>query len=1100
MTNPAFTGTAALRASLFTGVAATMLLGVTPAFAQTNQPAPAPAEEPAPDANAPAGTVVTNADGQVAVTTEDPNSGPSVASQEVVVTGSRIRRPNLDSPIPVTTVQGEEFFEQGKISIAEELNELPQLRSSVNQQNSTAQGFSVSGLNLLDLRGLGTGRTLVLVNGRRHVGSDILVNATSPDVNTIPTALVQRVDVVTGGNSAIYGSDAIAGVVNFVLRRDFDGIEARAQAGTSKYGDANTYFASITAGRNFAGGRGNIAFSGEYARQDEYYGFNRDYIRTVSGFLVVDTDPAGTPSGSDGNPDRVFFRDIKNGSISNTGTIQFGSVVAAGVNATNNCGRDPVGNFYNCPYIFQPDGTLVPITGTRVGLGPTGSFIGGNGENFQSDPTETQLSPNLDRYVANLLGRYEFSDALELFGEAKYARIDVLGAGNSGPGFIISQGLGGDVRQGFRLDNPFLTAQARGVVIEQLNRFGVNLANGAPLTAAERTAIANGTFRVRFQESFLNLGRREVQTKRETYRAVVGARGTFNDDWSYEISGNYGQFDEFVEQRGAQGRQRLLLALDAGRNPVTGAIECRSKFDPAARVPSPTATGTPQQIADTLAADIAACVPINPLGGQFTQAQADYINIDSTAEARIRQWVANAFVAGDTSQFFELPGGPIGFALGAEYRRETNAFQVDELTRRNLTYFNPTSTFTAPALTVKEVFGEVRLPLLKDLPFVHDLTVNAAGRYASYGGAAKSTGNVTAWNLGAEWSPVSDVRFRVNKSKAVRSPNLSELYTQETAGFAPAPVDPCSARNIGAGAATRAANCAALGVPTSYDFVYPGSITIRFGGNRNLKAETSKSLTIGGVVQPRYIPGLSISVDYFDIKVKDVITSVTAQNIIDRCVDLPTIDNPFCALFQRNRGPGTAPGGEIVGQILNGTLLQSTLNFASRRARGIDAEIGYRTQVGRLGRLDTRLIYTHNIQRSNFENPSDPKFENALLKELNTPQNEALFRASLQTGVFNFAYNMRFIGRQYLNTYEDYNTLNGLPPQNIDYADTKYYPPIFYHGFRFGAEVRKGTEVYLGVDNAFDTEPPLGLTGIGAGSGIYENRGRFFYGGIKARF
>jgi outer membrane receptor protein involved in Fe transport len=1087
-------GSSALRSAALIGLASAM---ISPAYAQQAADDEARPQELQSEAEIESGT---NAE------------AVGDGSQTVVVTGSRIRRPNLESAVPISSIGGEEFFETGEIAIGEELNDLPQLRTTIGQQNAAGQSLAVAGLNLLDLRGLGTARTLVLVNGRRHVGADILNNAVSPDVNTFPTALIQRVDIVTGGNSAIYGSDAIAGVVNFVLRRDFEGIEARGQAGISHYGDAGAYFGSITAGQNFAGGRGNIAISAEFARQDQYFGDGRPFIASQNGFLVVDTDirctatnaatcdPNVNQSNSDGNPDRIFFRDIRSSTISNTGLISFGSTQAAGLNTNYNCGRDPVGGFYNCPFIFQDDGTLVPVSGARVGIGPNGSFIGGNGESFRGG-RQFQLAADLERYVVNLLGHYSFSDGFELFAEGKYARTDSIGLASTGPGFIVSAGLGGDVRQAFRLDNPFLTDQARAVVVREINRAGVDLNTGAPLTAAQRAQIAAGTFRVRFTESFLNLGARETQIKRETYRAVVGARGTFNDDWNYEISANYGEFKEFNFQAGALGRQRLLLALDAGRDPATGQIRCRSQFDPAARVGSPTATGTPAQIAATLAADVAACVPFNPFGGQATQQQKDYLLLPSTAVGKITQFVANAFISGDSSEQFELPGGPIGFAMGLEYRRETNFFEVDENTRRNLTFFNPTSTFRAPALEVKEVFGEIRAPILSEVPFFHELTLSAAARYALYTGAADATGGVLAYNAGVEWSPIRDLRLRGNYSRAVRSPNLSELFTAETAGFATiGQNDPCAVRNRSSGAATRAANCAALGVPENYDCVYPGSLTIRFGGNPNLKEETSTSLTLGGVLQPRFLPGFSLSVDYFDIKVEDVITSVTALTILNQCVDLPTIQNPFCSLFQRNRGPALGPAGEIPGRVLEGSLLQSTLNFASRRARGIDAEATYRREIPGIGRLDLRGIYTHTFERSNFENPADPTFENVLLRELGDPADEFALRASLKTGAVTFGYDLRFIGKQYINTFEDYNSVNNLPAQNADYANVKYYPNVTYHNFRVGFEIGRNNEFYVGVDNAFNREPPLGLTGIGLGSGIYDNRGRFFYSGVKARF
>ncbi len=187
--------------------------------------------------------------------------------ETIVVTGSRISRPGLTSTVPITTISGKSLLESGIISVGDVLNKLPSLRSTYSQANST-RFLGTAGLNLLDLRGLGTQRTLVLVNGRRHVGGDILNNAVSPDTNTFPTDLIERVDIVTGGNSAIYGSDAIAGVVNFILKQNYSGIELRGQGGTSNYGDANSYYASLLAGTNFAGGKGNVAVNFEYARQD----------------------------------------------------------------------------------------------------------------------------------------------------------------------------------------------------------------------------------------------------------------------------------------------------------------------------------------------------------------------------------------------------------------------------------------------------------------------------------------------------------------------------------------------------------------------------------------------------------------------------------------------------------------------------------------------------------------------------------------------------------------------------------------------------------------------------------------------------------------
>jgi len=247
---------------------------------------------------------------------------------EVVVTGTRLRSPNQESAVPITSISGETFFQTGQISVGDQLNELPSIRSTFSTQNST-RFLGTAGLNLLDLRGLGTQRTLVLVNGRRHVGGDILNNAVSTDINTIPTDLIDRIDIISGGQSGVYGSDAIAGVVNFVLKDHYDGVQARAQSGTSSQGDAGSYYASILAGKNFAGGRGNIAANLEFAHQTDFYGSERSNLRNTNSFVVVDTDP----SGSDGVPDRIFMHDVRSTTIANGGLVTFKSPTGA-------CGHD----------------------------------------------------------------------------------------------------------------------------------------------------------------------------------------------------------------------------------------------------------------------------------------------------------------------------------------------------------------------------------------------------------------------------------------------------------------------------------------------------------------------------------------------------------------------------------------------------------------------------------------------------------------------------------------------------------------------------------------------------------------------------------------
>ena len=987
------------------------------------------------------------------------------------VTGSRIARPNLESTAPITTVDGQKFFEQGGISLGDIINDLPIVRSTYAQQNSS-RFLGTAGLNLIDLYGLGEQRTLVVVNGRRHVGGDILNNATVVDINTIPTDLVERVDVMTGGSSAVYGSDAIAGAVNFVLKRRFDGVQLRAQSGISKYGDANNSFVSLTGGLTFGDDRGHIILNGEYARQSRVLGSQRDNLRQVRGFVVVDTDPGTAPS--DSTIDRIYAVDTRSTTFSAAGLLQFSPTAAVGAR----CGRDPIGNPYRCIYQFTGTGGLTPNTGTRIGLAPNGSFIGGNGDSGRED-RQLGVLPKLDRYSINILGDFEFSEAARAFLEAKYVRTDSLSFGSSA--FFQGSTIGGgvDLRERPRFDNPFLTDATRA----QIN---------AARAQAGLSPITNGATRLTLFKNLNDLGGRQERARRETYRIVAGLEGDFNSDWHYEIAANYGEFHEKTDLLGNLNVQRFLLAMDSTRD-LQGNIVCRAKIDSAAAQIYPFANSE-EYAQSQLANDVAQCIPFNPFGRQVTPEMRNYLLTDTTSKGKITQFDISGYVRGDLSQLFELPGGPISFALGGEYRRETNFFEAEEIVAQSLTFYNALPLFDPPSFEVRELFGEVRLPLIKD-GFIKEFSLDAAGRVSDYKGR---TGTVYAYNAGVNFAPIEDIRFRASFSRSVRAPNLSDLYSEQFQNFATVG-DPCSARNIGTGTSNRPANCAAAGIPATYDYVYVSSLEIRSGGNSELREETSDSFTVGAVLQPRFIPGLSVTVDYFDIKVDNVITAPSAQQILNACYDAVDLNNQFCKLFTR-AGAGGATTGEEPYRVIEGSLQQTLLNYAKRTARGINVDGTYVRQLDKVGTLSARLIYSHMIERSNFENPADPKRANRLLSELGDPEDAFNFTLSLKTGKLTLNSELRYIGRMVLSEYEDFFSFQGRPAQNADFASVKYYPSIFYQNLRAGLDVSNKFNVYVGVDNLFNRQAPFGLTGTGGGSGIYDVRGRYMYAGVKANF
>ena len=1008
---------------------------------------------------------------------------------EVVVTGSRIARPNLESPVPVTTVTAEEIFETGSTSVGDLLNDLPALRSTFSQSNSS-RFLGTTGLNLLDLRGLGTQRTLVLVNGRRHVGADILGNAVSPDTNTFPSDLIERIDVVTGGNSAVYGSDAIAGVVNFVLKKDFTGLQFRGQGGQTFEQDGGNYYGSILAGTNFMDDRGNIALNVEYAKQEPFFASDRENLIQQGLFVQTQADPMGV--NSDGIPDRNYFHDVRAVTFSNGGSIL---LTPMGVTP---CGVASNGVAYSCPYIFQPGGSITAQTGNRIGLGPNGNFDGGNGSNNR-EAKLLGIYPTLDRVSFNVFGNLQLSEAFQPFVEAKYVQTNSTRWG--GPAFFQGSTIDAD-RERPRFDNPFLTDATRAQI------------NAARANAG--LAALSGSAPFLLFKNLADLGGRQEDAKRETTRIVLGVNGTFAENWNYEVAVNYGQFREDTLVYGNLQVQRFALAMDSARNGA-GQIVCRSQIDPAAAysvdflfdtdgVPN----NEPGEIYanQQLAGDIAGCVPMNPFGeGNITQEMRDYLLTDTTSVGKIDQTVFSASLAGDTSSWFSLPAGPIGVAVGFEHREDEVFFEAEEIVAQGLTFYNALPLLDPPKAKVDEVFTEFRIPLLKEIPGFQELTLNLAGRYADYDDTYGTTGGVIAYNGSLEWSPFDTLRVRAGLARAVRAPGLADLYSLQSQNFAQIN-DPCATRNINGGTATRVANCLAAGIPATYDHVYQATPEIRSGGNPELKEETSDSLTVGFVWQPNFIPGFSFSADYFDIDIEDVITAPTAQQIMDACYDAPDLNNQFCGLFQRwgaAGGPAFDPSVQLVDPqapfaLMNGTLQQTQLNYAKSTARGIDFEVGYAHDVGRLGNINTRVVYTRMLQLDDYLDPANPNRPDQVLYELGDPKNSFNWSTDLTTGKLKFGYQMRYIGRQVINFAEDVFEVGGRPPQNEDYAVKKYYHGLFYHDVRAGYDISEDWNAYLGIDNVADRVPPLGLTGTGAGSGIYESRGRFWYAGVKVNF
>ncbi|APG62673.1 hypothetical protein LPB140_07580 [Sphingorhabdus lutea] len=1013
------------------------------------------------------------------------------SSKAIIVTGSRIARPTLESNVPITTVDVAELTERGDISLGDALNDLPSLRSTFSSGNSS-RFIGTTGLNVLDLRGLGTSRTLVLVNGRRHVSAD--AGNYLVDVNTIPTDLLERVDVVTGGSSSIYGSDAIAGVVNFVLRRDYDGIAARAQSGISSRGDRATNFVSLTAGKNFADGRGNVAMALEYGRAAPLFFRDRDELTgAYSGrcqFQLTE-NTVGEPAAGNGTSDTTFLCGINNASISDGGTI--GTIDASSSAARRYLRFDSAGNVF----------LDTPTRGFSA-FG-SGNQQGGEGSTLRNTGS---LAVGVERYSANFLGSFEFSEALRFFSEAKYVRTIATGEGQ--PSFFSG---GPQTRSGPALScsNGFLTPSA----LATLQTYGL-------------CTTPTGTIPMsRFNVDFGGRGERQV---RETYRVVAGFDGTFNDDWRYEIFGNYGRF----ENKGRSVNNLLLRDINGnvdGFGLASDAVLAPASF-----------TGTNFELnsqgqrvicrVNAVTNTRPDCVPLNMFGhGSPSQAALDFINTEGERTAFAEQINFGGFVSGDLSQLFELPGGPIGFAFGAEYRSERAGEYYDDLTAAGATFLNALQPFTPPNLNVVDIFGEVRVPLLRDLPFANNLEITAAARMSDYNTA---TDKVWSYNVGGIYSPVSDIKLRVNYSESVRAPTQSDLYSTASQNFAQI-ADPCDSANIG-GNPNRAANCAAAGVPTTANAAvvaacagssFPAvvgqawqnclartsSTGFASGGNPTLVEERGKSWTVGAIFEPSFIPGLNFTVDYYKIDVENLISALGAGQIISLCYDNASgINNPFCATV--NRDPAT-------GLFVQPAVISGGINFAAQKTEGIDFDVSYRKSFDNGQSFELRAIATYLLTLDNYTNPQNPLDLNRQKSELGDPSFAANIRASYDFGGFELSWTTRYIGKQTIGSYETQNQYQGicpttgltgigtgtctagevttLAPQNADAFPQVYYPDAWYHNARIDIDVADKMDFYFGVDNLFDRKPPLGLLGT-AGGDPYDSFGRYFYTGLRLEF
>jgi outer membrane receptor protein involved in Fe transport len=777
---------------------------------------------------------------------QDPTTRPvSIGLQElenIIVTGSRLVRRDLVSSSPLVVISEDDIFSSGNVTLEQTLNEYPQLQGNVTSSDNAQAG---AGVLTADLRGLGPERTLVLVNGRRFVPGDIRGVV---DLASIPDALIDRIEIVTGGASAVYGSDAIAGVVNIILKDDFEGIEARAVYGETWHGDADRHKVDLTIGSNFSDDRGNVTLHLSYTDQATAFFEDRDF----SAVQLVESGSELVPGGSTSIPGTLILLNSSQLSSMNLGTVG---------NIPGDCDIRGIR--------FGENGAPLPY------CNPQDSF------NFS---TGQFLIRPLERVVVTGTSSFDIAENTTAYGEGFYqsnqnafqqAAHAFIPESASTPGVLQVPDL---------LNNPLLFPSTRDFFADNADFFD---------------ADGDGTFSiVNSRRRTTEIGYRTANYERNSYQGTAGLKGDVSlggNEWLWDTYFSLQRTTQSLYMTGFVSNARLGLGLDAMVDPVTGDVSCRQ--------------------------DLFDCVPVSIFG--LDSISSDMVEFLTPALATTTEVSRNVFAASVTGDLFNLPAGPIPLAFGVEWREEQFDFMPGG------TYASGESTGGDPnppnsgRYHVAEVLGETRIPIIRDAPMLHDLSIEAGIRWSDY----SSVGDVLTWKAGVEWAPVEWLRFRGLFQRAARAPNLIDLFDTQSAGFVNG-TDPCANNPTDA----EKQLCIQQGIsPDVIDNFQQADVGFQqvSGGNPDLENEASDTLTFGAVISLPVVEGLNIAVDYYDVKVNDAISTINAQLVVDECFRRLDISSEFCQRISR------FPDGQMF-------QVESTLvNVAELKVEGIDLQLDY---------------------------------------------------------------------------------------------------------------------------------------------------------------
>ena len=995
-----------------------------------------------------------------------PTPAPAAPVQEVVVTGSRIQQsPNDVSISPVTSVTAIDIQQTGLLRTEDLLNNLPQ----VIAENSSGQSISSNGTATVSLRGLGSWRTLVLVNGRRmSPGAGLSITASSsPDINQIPADLITRADVLTGGASAVYGADAVAGVVNFVLDTHYEGVKVDGNYAFGQHKNDNatllgdlaakhdiipqssvnwgqTKDVSVIAGANFADGKGNATVYFTYLNQAPIYGYQADF--------------AGCTLNTPGSAPAAPGKKLKCGGSSSSATGRFLDL-----------GKVPIvtaGGLTKLTVTTLSDRTVDAATGAYRNYSSAGDSYNYGALSF--------LQRQAERYTTGAFLNYDINDKLNIYSETMFARN--TSTASYGPSGLFAFGT-----PSISCSNPLFTA-------------GMQATLCTPANITANQALFGGTG----DRITLYAARRSVESgprldnySSDSIREVLGLKGKFNDAWSFDVYGQVGITQMIDVEGDFLGTQQINNALDV--------------------VPDTRAATLGQPVCTSvLNGSDPACVPWNIYTpGGVTQAQLDYLRVQSSYTVKTQEYIVSGSVTGDLGKYgIQLPSAASGLIVnvGAEYRQEKYDFDPDYIFAHGFAS-GGNGAFSAVhgQFHVSEIFTEMRLPLIDEKPGAYQLSLDAGYRYSTY----TSGYNTNTYKFGVEYAPVQDLRLRGGYNRAVRAPSLGDLFTPAVVG-AGGTADPCwgpaDANNLVQGHSL--AYCQNTGVTAAeFGHIIPNpaaQINTSVGGNLALTPEIADTYTLGFVLQPTFLPNFVASVDYYNIKIKNTIASLTSNTVISNCATSGNAQ--LCGLIHRGAGTGSLWFNN------NDFVTATEINIGTISTKGIDVAAHYRLDVGGMGRLAFSLSGTKTGNWLTQPLPTGGSFDCTGFFGTTcgapTPKWRHVLSTDWQTPWAGLDVTLRW---RYLGTVDSDRTSSDPQLKQAYFPGSSHIGSFSYIDFSASIPLSTGISFRLGMNNITDKSPPIVANGNYSDCpnsscndntwvGTYDTLGRYIYMHISAKF